>query len=133
MNKRPWGMMMAGILAAAVTAIAAPGCGRSIAGEYERICVATCEAGDDCEDYAGFLPVDREDCIRDCKDQAIEAEEQVMDLCDDGVDIDGAQADRCHDSILHLGDACRADDESEILEAVGDIGDECGQELYQCR
>ena len=134
MKKRPLSLILTGLVIAGIAAVAAPGCGRSVAGEYRRICVALCEAGDDCESYAGFLPVDREDCIDDCTDQAIDFEDDVLDRCDDGVDIDGAQLDRCNDAVNQLGAACRDDDESEIVEAIGDIGDECPEaELYQCR
>jgi hypothetical protein len=134
MNKRPVGWILTGLLVAGVTALATPGCGRSLAGEYQRICVASCEAGDDCEDYAGFTAVDRDDCIEDCSDQALDFEDDVLDDCDDGVDIDGAQVDRCHEAVSRLGASCREDDESEINEAVLDIVDECPQgELYRCR
>lgn len=134
MKKRPLGWMLTGLVIAGIAAVAAPGCGRSVAGEYRRICVASCESGDDCEDYAGFTAVDRDDCIDDCAEEALEFEDNVLDLCDDGVDIDGAQLDRCNDAILQLGAACRDDDESEIAESVGDIVDECGEsDLYKCR
>ncbi len=65
MKKRPLSLILTGLVIAGIAAVAAPGCGRSVAGEYRRICVALCESGDDCESYAGFLPVDREDCIDD--------------------------------------------------------------------
>lgn len=134
MNKRPLGWVLTGLLVAGVTALSAPGCGRSIAGEYQRICVASCESGDDCEDYPGFLPVDRQDCIDDCANDALNFEDDVLDNCDDGVIIDGVQVDRCHEAITRLGASCRADDESEINEAVLDIIDECPEgDLYECR
>ena len=131
---RSVGWILTGLLFAGITALAAPGCGRSVAGEYRRICVATCESGDDCEGYPGFLPVDREDCVRDCDEKALDFEDAVLDQRDDGVDIDGAQLDRCHEAIVRTGASCRADDESEITEGVGDIIDECPEaELYECR
>jgi hypothetical protein len=134
MKKRPLGWILTGLLIAGTAALAAPGCGRSVAGEYRRVCIALCEAGDDCEGYPGFLPVDREDCVRDCDDQAIDFEDEVLDQCDDGVDIDGTQIDRCESAIVQLGGACRDDDESEIAESVVDIADECGEsDLYECR
>lgn len=137
MNKRSVSWILTGLLVAGVTALVTPGCGRSVAGEYRRICVASCEAGDDCEDYGGFPSVDREDCVRDCDDQAIDFEDDVVDKCredDQSVDIDGAQLDRCHEAITRLGASCRDDDESEINEALVDIVDECAEgDLYDCR
>ncbi|MEZ4301779.1 MAG: hypothetical protein R3B70_42990 [Polyangiaceae bacterium] len=132
MNKRSIGWVLTGLFLAGVSVLVAPGCSRSVAGEAYRICTASCEAGDDCEDYTK-IPVDREDCIADCDKAADDEEEKILDKCERGVNIDGGQVDRCLDAINRFGQVCRDDDESELLEAVGDIGDECKEgDLYDC-
>lgn len=132
MKKRSVSLVLMAILVSGIAALVAPGCSRSVMGECRRVCVATCETGDDCEDY---LPgqVDREDCIRDCDESCEDFEDDVFDECDDGVEIRGDVVDRCVNAIHHLGDVCREDDESELAEAVGDMADECGEEAYRCR
>ncbi|MBK8258346.1 MAG: hypothetical protein IPK82_37480 [Polyangiaceae bacterium] len=133
MKKRPLSWVLLTAFFAGLSILVAPGCSRSIRGEYEKICIAYCEAGDDCEDYTN-VPVDRDDCITDCANDAEDAEEAVLDDCEDGVDIDGSQVDRCLDAISVLGQVCRDDDESELLEALGDVADECqNQDFYDCR
>lgn len=139
MKNRLAASVFTGLLVAGVTALAAPGCGRSVAGEYRKICIATCQTLDDCEGYPGFLPVDREDCMADCDDDSIDFANDVQKQCEDQHDvvvIDGVQVDRCYNAIVQLGGYCRSDNESKLGDGIQDYGDECldpGDPLYECQ
>jgi hypothetical protein len=136
MNKRPLIFLLTGLLCAGVTALATPGCGRSVAGEYQRVCISYCEAAEACEGYGLYQAFPYNQCVDDCRDQAADFEDGVLDECSNGVDIDGAQVDRCVQARNQLATYCRADDESEINEAFLDTTQECPadtHQYYECR
>jgi len=122
---------VASLVLAGMAAPGASGCRSGVAGTYQQICEATCQANADCAgDNPLVDPVDVDDCKRDCRERTPEFEDELRDSCAEGNDVpavDGAQAEECRDVLGRLGQYCRENDQlgSDFYYLVEEIGTDC--------